>query len=93
MIPDHNHFQIGSLIFEDIDQIDVTGHFEVFSRLPNSTYRLWCSDPLMDEGYLEGPSASEFDHLRSSSGSQQLPVTDLEELMVLSAPWVDATLF
>ena len=41
MIPDHNHFQIGSLIFEDIDQIDVTGPFEVFSRLPNSTYRNW----------------------------------------------------
>jgi cyclohexyl-isocyanide hydratase len=45
MIPDHNHFQIGSLIFEDVDQIDVTGPFEVFSLLPNSTYRLWCSDP------------------------------------------------
>src|SRR5580704_15614910 len=50
MIPDHNHFQIGSLIFEDIDQIDVTGPFEVFSRLPNSTYRLYgtTTSPLRD---------------------------------------------
>jgi hypothetical protein len=50
MIPDHNHFQIGSLIFEDMDQIDVTGPFEVFSRLPNSTYRLYgpTTSPLRD---------------------------------------------
>jgi hypothetical protein len=47
----------------------------------------------MDEGYLEEPGASEVDHLRSSSGSQRVPVTDLEELIVLSAPWVGATIF
>jgi hypothetical protein len=34
----------------------------------------------MDEGYLEEPGASEFDHLRSSSESQRVPATDLEEL-------------
>ena len=44
----------------------------------------------MDESYLEEPGASEFDHLRSSSGSQRVPVTDLEELIVISAPWVSA---
>ena len=50
MIPDHHHFQIGSLIFEDIDQIDVTGPFELFSRLPNATYRLYgtTTSPLRD---------------------------------------------
>ena len=43
MIPDDVHLQIGSLLFEEIDQIDVTGPFEVFSRLPNSTYRLFAT--------------------------------------------------
>lgn len=33
--------QIGALLFEGIDQIDLTGPFEVLSRLPNSTYRIF----------------------------------------------------
>jgi cyclohexyl-isocyanide hydratase len=36
-----DHLQIGSLLFEGIDQIDITGPFEVLSRLPDSTYRLY----------------------------------------------------
>jgi cyclohexyl-isocyanide hydratase len=35
------HLQIGSLIFDRLDQIDLTGPFEVFSRIPNSTYRIY----------------------------------------------------
>jgi cyclohexyl-isocyanide hydratase len=35
------HLQIGSLLLEGIDQIDMTGPFEVLSRLPNSTYRIY----------------------------------------------------
>ena len=41
MIPHDVHLQIGSLLFEGLDQIDLTGPFEVLSRLPNSTYRLY----------------------------------------------------
>src|ERR1700729_3576348 len=41
MIPPHVHLQIGSLIFEGLDQIDLTGPFEVLSRIPNSTYRIY----------------------------------------------------
>ena len=41
MIPHGTHLQIGSLLFEGIDQIDLTGPFEVLSRLPNSTYRIY----------------------------------------------------
>jgi cyclohexyl-isocyanide hydratase len=50
MIPEDVHLQIGSLLFEGVDQIDVTGPFEVFSRLPNSTYRLFATttSPLRD---------------------------------------------
>src|SRR5215813_3624744 len=41
MIPHDVHLQIGSLMFEGLDQIDLTGPFEVLSRIPNSTYRLY----------------------------------------------------
>jgi len=39
MIPHDTQLQIGSLLFEGIDQIDLTGPFEVLSRIPNTTYR------------------------------------------------------
>ena len=41
MIPEDTPLQIGSLLFEGLDQIDLTGPFEVLSRIPNSTYRLY----------------------------------------------------
>jgi cyclohexyl-isocyanide hydratase len=41
MIPFDAHLQIGSLLFEGIDQIDLTGPFEVLSRIPNATYRIY----------------------------------------------------
>jgi cyclohexyl-isocyanide hydratase len=37
MIPETVHLNIGSLLFEDLDQIDLTGPFEVLSRIPNAT--------------------------------------------------------
>jgi cyclohexyl-isocyanide hydratase len=41
MISQDIHLQIGSLLFEGLDQIDLTGPFEVFSRIPNSNYRIF----------------------------------------------------
>src|SRR5258708_31707669 len=41
VIPHDTPLQIGSLLFEGVDQIDLTGPFEVLSRIPNSTYRLY----------------------------------------------------
>jgi len=41
MIPSDRHLQIGSLLFEGLDQIDLTGPFEVLSRIPNSTHRVF----------------------------------------------------
>jgi len=41
MIPHDTHRQIGSLLFEGVDQIDLTGPFEVLSRIPNATYRIY----------------------------------------------------
>jgi cyclohexyl-isocyanide hydratase len=44
------HLQIGSLLFEGLDQIDLTGPFEVLSRMPNSTYRVFAksTEPVRD---------------------------------------------
>lgn len=41
VISQDTHLQIGSLLFEGVDQIDLTGPFEVLSRIPNSTYRIY----------------------------------------------------
>jgi cyclohexyl-isocyanide hydratase len=41
VIPHDTHLHIGSLLFEGIDQIDLTGPFEVLSRIPNATYRIY----------------------------------------------------
>ena len=41
MIPVDIPLQIGSLLFEGLDQIDLTGPFEVLSRIPNASYRLY----------------------------------------------------
>ena len=50
MILHDTHLQIGSLLFEGLDQIDLTGPFEVLSRIPNSTYRLYgkTAEPVRD---------------------------------------------
>ena len=41
MLPETVHLKIGSLLFEDLDQIDLTGPFEVLSRIPNATCRIY----------------------------------------------------
>ena len=50
MISSDRHLQIGSLLFEGVDQIDLTGPFEVMSRLPNSTYKIYARtlEPIRD---------------------------------------------
>jgi len=50
MIPHDTHLQIGSLLFEGVDQIDLTGPFEVLSRIPNSTCRIYgkAAEPVRD---------------------------------------------
>ncbi|ERF82440.1 DJ-1/PfpI family protein [Bradyrhizobium viridifuturi] len=50
MIAHDVHLRIGSLLFEGVDQIDLTGPFEVLSRIPNSTYRIYAKtmEPVRD---------------------------------------------
>ena len=61
MIEPDTHLTIGSLMFKGMDQIDLTGPFEVLSRIPNSTYRLYgpTADPVRDmKGLLLTPDAA-----------------------------------
>ena len=61
MIPHDIHLHIGSLLFEGIDQIDLTGPFEVLSRIPNASYRLYAKTtaPIRDlKGLWLRPDAS-----------------------------------
>ena len=50
MISHDIHLHIGSLLFDGVDQIDLTGPFEVLSRIPNSTYRIYgkTAEPVRD---------------------------------------------
>src|SRR5215472_4685359 len=61
MIPHDTHIHIGSLLFEGVDQIDLTGPFEVLSRIPNSTYRIYgkTAGPVRDiKGLRLSPDAT-----------------------------------
>jgi len=61
MIPHGTHLRIGSLLFAGIDQIDLTGPFEVLSRIPNATYRIYgkAAAPVRDlKGLWLRPDAS-----------------------------------
>lgn len=47
---DEEHLEIGALLFEGLDQIDLSGPFEVLSRLSNANYRIFAKtlDPVRD---------------------------------------------
>jgi len=53
MIPPNKHLQIGSLAFDDLDQIDLTGPFEVLARLPEIL--LTVSSPKRQSSKSGGP--------------------------------------
>jgi len=50
VIAHDTHLEIGAFVFDGLDQIDLTGPFEVLSRIPNSTCRLYgiTRDPVRD---------------------------------------------
>jgi len=74
MIPRDIHLQIGSLLFEGIDQIDLTGPFEVLSRIPNATYRLY------------GKTAASVRDLRGLRLTPDATLADAPPLDVLHVP-------
>ncbi len=89
MISNHTHLEIGSLLFEALDQIDLTGPFEVFSRIPNSTYRIAAktAEPVRDvRGLRLAPDctladAPKFDVIHVPGGFGQEPLMEDEEVL------------
>jgi cyclohexyl-isocyanide hydratase len=83
------HLHIGSLLFPEVDQIDFTGPFEVFSRIPNSTYHIIAKErePLRDAGGLILTPARTFsevshlDLLHVPGGRGQEALMDDEETL------------
>ena len=89
MISHDTHLQIGSLLFEGIDQIDLTGPFEVLSRIPNATYRIYgkTAQPVQDvRGLHLTPDltlaeAPQLDVLHVPGGPGQEALMEDEELL------------
>ncbi len=89
MISEDIHLQIGSLLFEGLDQIDLTGPFEILSRIPNSTYRIFgkTAEPVRDvKGLRLAPDASladapQLDVLHVPGGFGQEALMDDEKVL------------
>lgn len=88
-IAPERHLQIGSLLFEGLDQIDLTGPFEVLSRILNSTYRIYgiSMDPVRDIVGLrlcadaELAAASKLDVLHVPGGFGQEALVENEAVL------------
>jgi cyclohexyl-isocyanide hydratase len=89
MIPETVHLNIGSLLFEDLDQIDLTGPFEVLSRLPNATHRIYARaiEPVRDVmGFRITPDAKlaeapQLDILHVPGGPGQQALMEDDEVL------------
>jgi cyclohexyl-isocyanide hydratase len=89
MIPHDIHLQIGSLLFDGLDQIDLTGPFEVLSRIPNSACRIFAktAEPVRDgRGLRLMPDAAlieapQLDVLHVPGGFGQEAMMDDEEVL------------
>src|SRR3984893_17240853 len=89
MISHDIHLQIGSLLFEGLDQLDLTGPFEVLSRIPNSTYRIFAktTTPMRDRNGLRLTAdavladAPQLDVLHVPGGFGQEALMDDEEVL------------
>ncbi len=89
MIPADTHLQIGSLLFEGLDQVDLTAPFQVLAHIPNSTYRLYgkTADPVRDhKGLRLTPDAAisdapQLDVLHIPGGVGQEALMDDEEVL------------
>jgi cyclohexyl-isocyanide hydratase len=89
MIPSDTHLQIGALLFENLDQMDLTGPFEVLSRVPNSTCRAYgrTAAPVRDgRGLHLTPDATladapQLDVLHIPGGAGQEALMDDEDIL------------
>jgi cyclohexyl-isocyanide hydratase len=89
VIPETVHLNIGSLLFENLDQIDLTGPFEVLSRIPNATHRIYAksTQPVRDVmGLRITPDATlaeapQLDILHVPGGPGQQALMEDEEVL------------
>ena len=89
---------IGSLVFPRMDQIDFTGPFEVFARIPSATVQVVAktADPVRDvKGLIVTPTMSIsqaplFDILHVAGGLGQQALMDDQEIMSLISRHADA---
>jgi putative intracellular protease/amidase len=89
---------IGSLVFPRMDQIDFTGPFEVFARIPDTIVHVIAktNDPMRDvKGLALTPTMSiseapEFDVLAVAGGLGQQALMDDEEIMSLIRRHINA---
>ena len=102
MPSEYEHLEIGSILFEGIDQIDLTGPFEVLSRLPGARHRVYgrTADPVRDVSGLrllpDGTlaDAPQLDVLHVSGGYGQealmddMPTLDWIRVQATGARWV-----
>ena len=65
MVPAENPIVVGALLFPGLDQIDLTGPFEVLSALPNSTVHIAAKtlDPIKDVHGLTLAADTTFDRM------------------------------
>lgn len=74
MIPHDEHLRIGALLFDGLDQIDLTGPFEVLSQIPNASYTLY------------GASTGPIRDVRGLRLAADAPLSDAPQLDVLHVP-------
>lgn len=69
MFPPEKHLQIGSILFPGLDQIDLTGPFEVLSAIPNSTLHIAAKTraPIRDFHGLSLVADKTFDEVPNST--------------------------
>jgi len=89
MMSHGKHLKIGSLLFDGLDQIDLTGPFEVLSRIPNCSYSVYAKsvEPVRDvrglrltaDGTLA--DAPQLDVLHVPGGSGQEALMDDDDVL------------
>jgi cyclohexyl-isocyanide hydratase len=89
MLPPDKHIKIGSILFPGLDQIDLTGPFEVLSAIPNSTLSVIAAttSPIKDIHGLQLVADKTFDQvehldvLHVPGGPGQQAFMDDEQLL------------
>jgi cyclohexyl-isocyanide hydratase len=89
MIAHETHLQIGSFLFEGLDQLDLIGPFEVFSRLPNLTCCIFCQEGQTRPRHVRADNSAtwracgppKLDLLHVPGGLGQEAIVDDEEIL------------